>query len=525
MLKSKWVGLILLLVLGLSLRLAHLSNFPPSLNWDEASLGYNAYSLLQTGRDEWGQPLPTIFRAFGDYKLPGYIYAAIVPIKIFGLNEVAVRLPSVIAGVILMLLGFVIGTRLFKHWIWGTYLALFIGIAPWSWFLSRVAVEANLALMLVTLGICLLIFKKNGWGILFLGLSAWTYNSARIFAPAFLLVYFWQNRHTVKLRIGHYALLLVLFIPIGLQLLSPSGKARYKELAIIDLGAIGKINNLQQQPGGRLVYNKATYFITQVVKNYVSHFSPNFLFINGGTHHQFSVPNHGVMYLVFLPFFFLGLDMVIRKIYKPEYKVILTWLLLAALPGSLTRDAPHPLRAIFLLPPVLMLIVIGFSRFQVRLGKWATSLLLMVLMVFVGFYFNRALGDYNAHYSWAWQYGYSQAIQYVHAHYSEYDQVIFTKRYGEPHEFVLFYWPWDPQDYQLSPTKDWNYHDSWYWVDGLDKFRFVNDWEMGDEVAKLPVGYKYMVVSSPDHESAGHELFRTNFLDDKPAFIIKEITL
>jgi 4-amino-4-deoxy-L-arabinose transferase-like glycosyltransferase len=68
---------------------------PPSLTWDEVALGYNAYSLGLDGKDEFGQFLPTAFiESFGDYKPPMYAYLDIIPIKIFGLTDFAVRFPS-----------------------------------------------------------------------------------------------------------------------------------------------------------------------------------------------------------------------------------------------------------------------------------------------------------------------------------------------------------------------------------------------------------------------------------------------
>jgi hypothetical protein len=54
--------LIIILIIGALWRLPVFA--PGSLNWDEVSLGYNAYSLAQTGHDEWGVVLPNIFRAF-----------------------------------------------------------------------------------------------------------------------------------------------------------------------------------------------------------------------------------------------------------------------------------------------------------------------------------------------------------------------------------------------------------------------------------------------------------------------------
>ena len=87
--------LFLIVVLAFVLRFVQLDSLPPSLNWDEVSHGYNAYSILKTGKDEWGKFLPIIFRAYGDYKLPLYIYITAFSEFIFGLNEFAVRLPSV----------------------------------------------------------------------------------------------------------------------------------------------------------------------------------------------------------------------------------------------------------------------------------------------------------------------------------------------------------------------------------------------------------------------------------------------
>ena len=62
------VLLIIIVILAACLRLVALAWNPASLNWDEVSHGYNAYSILMTGKDEWGQLFPlTNFRAYGDY--------------------------------------------------------------------------------------------------------------------------------------------------------------------------------------------------------------------------------------------------------------------------------------------------------------------------------------------------------------------------------------------------------------------------------------------------------------------------
>ena len=90
---------VLVLFLAALLRFYNFTSNPPALYWDDVSIGYNAYSIVQTGKDEWGVSYPAVFKSFGDYKLPLYVYLASITVKIFGPNEVGVRLPSLLAGI------------------------------------------------------------------------------------------------------------------------------------------------------------------------------------------------------------------------------------------------------------------------------------------------------------------------------------------------------------------------------------------------------------------------------------------
>src|SRR3989339_591739 len=109
----KYFLLFVIVVIGLSLRFYRLSDNPPSLNWDEVSHGYNAYSILHTGKDEWGVSWPLIFRAYGDYKLPAYIYLTSISEWFLGLNALAVRFVSAIGGTISIIFGYLLVKELF----------------------------------------------------------------------------------------------------------------------------------------------------------------------------------------------------------------------------------------------------------------------------------------------------------------------------------------------------------------------------------------------------------------------------
>ena len=93
---EKWI-LGLTFILALFLRLWRISDFPPALSWDEAAIGYNAYSILETGKDEYGESYPILFKSFNDYKLPGYIYLTTISEKLFGLNTLP-RLTNTFGG-------------------------------------------------------------------------------------------------------------------------------------------------------------------------------------------------------------------------------------------------------------------------------------------------------------------------------------------------------------------------------------------------------------------------------------------
>jgi 4-amino-4-deoxy-L-arabinose transferase-like glycosyltransferase len=99
-----------IVVIAFLLRFIQVSNNPPSLSWDEVSIGYNAYSILKTGMDEHGRFMPLdTFIGYGDYKPPLSIYITIPFFALFGLNELSVRLPSVLFGTgIVALMYFVI---------------------------------------------------------------------------------------------------------------------------------------------------------------------------------------------------------------------------------------------------------------------------------------------------------------------------------------------------------------------------------------------------------------------------------
>jgi predicted membrane-bound mannosyltransferase len=83
--------LLLIVIIAGLLRFYQLGNIPAGLTNDEAGVGWDAYSILKTGRDQWNQFMPIHFIAFGDYPAPALRYLTILPVYLFGLNSFSVR--------------------------------------------------------------------------------------------------------------------------------------------------------------------------------------------------------------------------------------------------------------------------------------------------------------------------------------------------------------------------------------------------------------------------------------------------
>src|SRR3990167_10874100 len=112
--KLAYLVLGIIIITGFFLRIYKISEIPASLSPDEAALGYNAYSFLKTGADEHGKFFPLALQSFGDWKLPVYPYSAVLSVAVLGLTETAIRLPSVLAGTIGIVLIYFISLSFFK---------------------------------------------------------------------------------------------------------------------------------------------------------------------------------------------------------------------------------------------------------------------------------------------------------------------------------------------------------------------------------------------------------------------------
>ncbi len=517
--------LIAIILLSFLLRIYRLSANPPSLYWDEASLGYNAFSIAETLHDEHGEFLPIgRFIAFGDYKPSGYIYATVPFVKILGLSEFSIRLPSVIAGTLLVIATFF----LVKEFFWknsrtklALISALLVGISPWSLQFSRGAFEANLATLASVLGVLFFLksLKNQHFLIIllsafFLTLSLYTFNSHRVFVPLLLVALVVIYCRTLLRTWKKFLIFLIFFglllLPLLPHLASREGKLRFYEVTWLNDLAPIELSNARIAADGnslpaKLVHNRRFIFAEEFLKHYFDHFRSDFLFFSGDVNPRLSIQTQGELFWIDLAPLLLGIYFLL-KTRKKEGFLILAWFFLAPIPAATARETPHALRILHILPTPQIIVACGLVYFlhllKTRLPINSNKFLSIPIVLLYVLSFNLYLHDYHLHYpkdyASSWQYGYKEMVDYVSTVEKKYDYVNVTETYGRPYIYFLFYKKYSPTNYVLTRKVERDWYGFWY-VHGFAKYSF------GDKEGPG----KWLLVRGPKGTPGNAKLLKT----------------
>jgi 4-amino-4-deoxy-L-arabinose transferase-like glycosyltransferase len=195
--RHRWpIALVLIGVLGLVLYTRHLTTNPRGFFIDESSIAYNASTIAQTGRDEFGIAWPLYFRAFGEYKNPVYVYLLAGIYRVTGPSILSARLLSALAGVVTTALLGLLARRITRRRSVALFVIVSALLTPWLFELGRVVVEVSLYPLALTLFLISVYraSEKLKWTwrewaplALTLGLLTYTYSIGRLLAPLLAL--------------------------------------------------------------------------------------------------------------------------------------------------------------------------------------------------------------------------------------------------------------------------------------------------------------------------------------------------
>lgn len=493
----KKLTLITIVLLAFVLRFWKLDSYP-ALNADEATIGYNAYSLLQTGEDEHGNSWPIHFQSFNDYKPGLYFYLVLPFVKILGLNEWAVRIPGALLGVATIYLMYLLVMELFdKNKLQATIAAFMLAISPWHIHFSRGGWEVNVSTFFIVAGVYLFIKGRKNLSVLMLSvlsfaLALYTYHAARVVVPLVALGLLTVYREDLKIGWKNFVLAglvgVVCMLPLVKDFTKPEVSSRAAGVGLFaDPGPLARINEQRGEHGeftnleAKLLHNKAVNYGLAFLENWSEHYHGLFLFLSGDDIQRDKIPETGQMYLYDILFLGVGLLALLKsgKISSSTKFFVGIWVVVAPVASAFTFQSPHALRSHNMVIPLTIVSALGLSQ----LVKWFAGqrknigrIGILALVVFISWQFCRYEHMYWVHmakeYPFSSQYGVKELVSYLDYKNKDYDRVLVTDRYDQPYILFLFYLKYPPAQFQKNHILSARDKYGFSTVGDFDKFEF-----------------------------------------------------
>lgn len=476
-LSNIYIVLFILFFLGFILRFYRLGEVPVGLHRDEAFLGYNAYSILLTGKDMNSNLFPLHLKSFL-FSPAGYSYLSIPFIYFFGLSTFSVRFVSAFFGSLFILLVFFLAKELFRNYknknIISLLSSFFIAISPWNINLARTATENTIVVFLITLGtlLFLLSVRKNNFLLLILsflsyGITLFLYQAPRAFLPLFipLLVFFLLPKiKNKKERLAIFFLFLsVIIAPLLTIFASKNLSLRIRTVSVFATSETKlKLDQYIREDGvrsipsftARFFHNKVIGYSQEILNNYFEHFSYKFLFTDSGFPDRYRVPSAGLLYVYELPLILLGVWELFKR-NKRTALFIIGWIILAPLGSALTfDDVPNLQRTLIIFPAISFLAAFGVVSIygllnSLRVNKYTIYIPgILIVVYFLSFYLHQYYIHQPVYRPWYRQDGYKELVVEVNKFLGKNEKAIVTNRESAPTIFFLFYSKYSPIEFQ-----------------------------------------------------------------------------
>ena len=451
-----------LILVGAAVRLVWLGDVPLGLNQDEASIGYEAWALLEHGMDRHGYRYPVHFVAWGSGMNALYAYLAMPFIQFLGLNVLAVRLPQAVLGVAALFAMYDVGRRLVDRRF--ALCALFVlAISPWHIMLSRWGLEANILPVIVLFAFALVLrgLERPRWlvpAFIVLALGLYAYGTAYVFVPLFtlgILAYGWR-RHVAGLShwVVALAAMALVALPIGLFLMVNLFKLPAIELPLLSIPRYTGETRLVSEsvffakdPLGDLLRNAKMVFDVLVVEGWARDTERGWPVVDNALP-EFGHFYHRVGFCITLAgACFIAWDLVSGR--RPRNVLVAMWLGAAIVTATLTRPHMQKLGLVFF--PLLLCAAYGLAGAAASAIRWVgrtASVLRVAAVAYLAFSFAAFARHYFMEYSadsFDAHPSYAQALAHVIAHAEPDDAIYVPER--PIYTAILFYDPPDPRIY------------------------------------------------------------------------------
>lgn len=532
--KIKILIMLSICLLAFILRVYKLGEIPSGFYSDESLYGYEAYSILKTGKDQYGNRLPVVFKAFGDFRPGLFIYTIVPFISIGGVNELATRMPSAIFSVFTVLVIFFLSLEIWKSFHAAAFSSLFFTISPWSLQFARMSHETNLATFLTATAVFFFLkgMKKGSCLILsflFFSLSLYSYYPTRIFVPLWIFSALLIYRKYIYSRIKHIIFGTFLLIIFALPLLSiltnrEMGWSRVDAISIWgDPGITLNINEFRGEDGeswvSRFFHNKIIDGTITLSKSFLSHFEPQFLLFTGDPQSLYHTPNIGIITITELILIIIAIFNIKNKT-SPHIFILFLWVVIGLLPDTMTRLSPAAPRIHLISPAVALMAGYGIRSIMKDNKRFINSLILGLLIITVSsqlaYFLHQNFIHVPIRYAKQWHYGLSEVADQIRLRQDKYDKIWISKE-GWGWINYLFYLKYPPEKIQKEIVLSEKNEYGLGWVWGFGKYVF-------DDFPQNMLKEKTLFIGTPGNFSniLKTPLYTIYYPNREPAFYIAD---
>lgn len=440
------IALVLVLLLGFCLRFYKLGEIPAGLHVDEAALGYNAYSILKTGQDEFGKSFPVLFRSFSTYQSPVYTYLSVPIVAILGLSEFSTRLLSALLGFLSLPVLYILIKKYLSHSqasLVALVSTLFLAISPWHILYSRTAYETNIALFFLLSGVLLFYDALKRPPLLIISgisfvVSMYAYRAEILIAPILVFALTVKHRKQIFTHLisSSIAVLVsfILLIPLLSILKTPGFNARTDSLNIF-----GETTQVPWKSPAQ-----------EFSSLYSSYFSPRFMFSLGDSGPRKPYPDLATFYPWQFPLYLFGLYLLFKKKNRDDLMaVVLVLLFISPIPAALTRDPYSTLRSLPMVVPLVIIMAVGAIEIISKFKNKTYSYILFIVLVIVST-IRLYLSIFYQHDYFRliyWDYGWREAINEI-PNLDPNLPIVIDSTQRHPYILAIFFLKYDPALYQ-----------------------------------------------------------------------------
>lgn len=286
---------------------------------DERDIVLSGYSIAHTGADLYGRIMPLVFDGISPKNPVVAIYFSALAWLLLPVRSIFfARLPFVFISSFILLLTYEIILLLTKNKKNSLIAALIFCFSPWMYHLTRLAMDINLAFVLLLMGMLLYFNKKRIPSYIFFTLACYTYLGFRVLVPflVFYLELFFiiqkkqiQKKHII-INILFVFILMASFFVVDRAI--TMGRIQNETISFKNEQIAKDVNfkRMTSVSPSRIkvvFHNKVTSAIDVVITNIYKGYAPMYLFKDG----DYSAINGntaaGQFFMPFIIFYLLGL--------------------------------------------------------------------------------------------------------------------------------------------------------------------------------------------------------------------------